>query len=710
MASRILAGRYELLEKIGEGGMAVVFKSRDRLLNRYVAIKILRPEFTKDPVFIESFRRESQMAAGLSHPNIVNIYDVGKEGNIYYIVMELMEGSPLSEIIKKEGPLDPHRAANITRQIAFGLSAAHKNNLIHRDVKPHNIMFASDGSAKITDFGIAKKVSGETLVTNETKKENVMGSVHYFSPEQARGAYVDAKSDIYSLGICLYEMLTGKVPFDGETAVEVAVKHMNEKMVPPTKLNPEIPQDLEDIVMKATDKNPAHRFQNMDEMITALNFASYAKHKVESTAEEEFEELTGVVAVPSSDDFLIKKEAGIEASEVKNNAIQFGEYKSSKAKKHIKIDLPLEENDEEDALFSNNNIRSKKAKKSGSVESTNSNEKKKFFLSPQRYIAVILAIALAIPLSGAIFKLTTKAKENKPVEITEVTVPPIVDKTVDQATKELKKLGLNLEVDLELVSKEVEAGKIMSQTPNSGSVVKTNQTVRVNVSKGYTAADVPNVSGKSEKNAKTVLESYGYKVVVSGYQNSDTMAKGCVISQNPKAGTTLDQGQTVTLIVSAGAAETNTFDIVGKTYAEALEIIQAAEYTVGVRTNQQSSEVEDGCIIKYAVNGKKVDLWVSSGRGGSGTGETVIDGYVQYFFNYDGMEFETEAFTVKMIIVDDNGSRTINDTCIVENKNKTLYIGGSGSDAEITIMAENQLIAQLTHVNFSTGVYDCEGL
>ena len=706
MASRILAGRYELLEKIGEGGMAVVFKSRDRLLNRFVAIKILRPEFTKDPVFIESFRRESQMAAGLSHPNIVNIFDVGKEGNIYYIVMELMEGAPLSEIIKKEGPLEPHRAANITRQIAMGLSAAHKNNLIHRDVKPHNIMFAGDGSAKITDFGIAKKVTGETLVTNETKKENVMGSVHYFSPEQARGAYVDAKSDIYSLGVCLYEMLTGKVPFDGETAVEVAVKHMNEKMVPPTQLKSDIPQDLEDIVMKATDKNPSKRFQNMDEMITALNFASYAKHKVESTAEEEFEELTGVAAVPSSDDFLINKEAGIEeAPAPKRNEIRFGEYRGSSKKKHIKFDIPKDEIEEVDEFPFD-----RKARVHAEQAKETETEKKKFFLSPQRYIAVILAIALAIPLSSAIFKLANKAQEEKPIEIVEVTVPSVINKTVDQATKELKKLGLKLEVDLELVSKDVDAGIIMSQTPKDGSVVKSDQTVRVNVSKGYTQADVPNVSGKSEKNAKTVLESYGYKVVVAGYQNSDTMAQGCVISQNPKAGTALDQGQTVSITISAGVAQTDTFDIVGKTYSEALEIINAADYSVGVRTNQASSEVEDGCIIKYAVNGKKVDLWVSSGRGGSGSGETQIDGYIQYFFNYEGVEFESDAFTVKMMIVDDNGSRTINDTCIVENKNKTLYIGGSGSDAEVTIMAENQLIAQLTHVNFATGVYDCEGL
>jgi len=275
MGSRILAGRYELAGKIGEGGMAVVFKARDRLLNRHVAIKILKPEFTKDLVFIESFRRESQTAAGLVHPNIVNVYDVGKEGNIYYIVMELIDGKPLSQIIREEGALDPRRATTIARQVASALAAAHKHQLIHRDVKPHNIMITTEGVAKITDFGIAKAISTGTLVDGQ--QEAVMGSVHYFSPEQARGGYVDEKSDIYALGIVLYEMLTGKVPFDGDTAVAVAVKHMNEPMIPPSRHNPEIPGDLEEIVMRATSKLQINRYKSADEMITALSFVKYSK-------------------------------------------------------------------------------------------------------------------------------------------------------------------------------------------------------------------------------------------------------------------------------------------------------------------------------------------------------------------------------------------------------------------------------------------------
>ena len=245
--SKLLAGRYELIEKIGEGGMAVVYKARCRLLNRYVAIKILRPEFTKDAQFVENFKRESQAAAGLQHPNIVSVYDVGKEGHIHFIVMELIDGRPLSDIIQERAPMDYKTSIELIKQVASALSVAHRNHIIHRDVKPHNIMITKDGMAKLADFGIAKAVSDSTLVTETSK---VIGSVHYFSPEQARGAYVDERSDIYSLGIVLYEMLTGQVPFDGDNPVQVALMHINDEITPPSELVPGIPPALEKLVMK----------------------------------------------------------------------------------------------------------------------------------------------------------------------------------------------------------------------------------------------------------------------------------------------------------------------------------------------------------------------------------------------------------------------------------------------------------------------------
>ena len=269
MSSKVIVGRYELLEKIGDGGMAVVYKAKDRLLNRQVAVKILKPEYTNDEKFINHFRRESHAAASLSHPNIVSIFDVGREGNINYIVMELVEGKPLSKIIRDEAPLNYNRVIDYSKQIASGLSAAHKHGIIHRDVKPHNILVNEDGIAKIADFGIAKAISTTTIVdgTNET----VMGSVHYFSPEQARGGYVDEKSDIYSLGIVMYEMLTGEVPFDADNPVTVALMHINDPITPPSKLVEGIPPGLERIVLKATDKYQSNRFKSAEEVIDALN-------------------------------------------------------------------------------------------------------------------------------------------------------------------------------------------------------------------------------------------------------------------------------------------------------------------------------------------------------------------------------------------------------------------------------------------------------
>ena len=268
MSNRLLVGRYELIEKIGEGGMAIVYKAKDRLLNRYVAIKILRPEFVKDEKFIENFRKESQAAAGLSHPNIVNVYDVGQEGNIHFIVMELIDGKSLSQVIEEEGRLDYKEAISITKQVASALSLAHKNQIIHRDVKPHNILITSSGTAKLADFGIAMAVSKESIAEG---KEKIMGSVHYFSPEQARGAYVDERSDIYSLGIVLYEMLTGKVPFDGDNPISIALMHINDPLPPVSKEVPGIPPQLEKIIAKATDKYQTNRYASADEMIEDLD-------------------------------------------------------------------------------------------------------------------------------------------------------------------------------------------------------------------------------------------------------------------------------------------------------------------------------------------------------------------------------------------------------------------------------------------------------
>lgn len=270
LLGRILGERYELVEKIGSGGMANVYKARCHLLKRFVAVKVLRPDLVEDDEFVSRFKRESQAAASLSHPNIVNVYDVGEEEGIHYIVMEYVKGKTLKELIKEKSPMDYDEAVKITLQICMALKLAHKNNIVHRDIKPQNILISDDGTVKVADFGIARAVTSSTVTLAGA---NVIGSVHYFSPEQARGAYVDAKSDIYSLGIVLYEMLTGNLPFEGDSAISVALKHIQEEVVPPGQLNPNIPKSLQDIVEKAIEKDQSKRYQNVDEMIKDLQLS-----------------------------------------------------------------------------------------------------------------------------------------------------------------------------------------------------------------------------------------------------------------------------------------------------------------------------------------------------------------------------------------------------------------------------------------------------
>lgn len=260
----IIAERYEILGKIGTGGMADVYKAKDHKLNRFVAVKVLKPEFREDTTFIRKFKSEAQAAAVLTHPNIVNVFDVGDDNGVYYIVMELIEGITLKEYISKKGKLSVKEATSIAIQVSMGLEAAHSHGIVHRDVKPQNIIISMDGKVKVTDFGIARAASSNTI------SSNVMGSVHYSSPEQVRGGYSDEKSDIYSLGITMYEMVTGKVPFDGDTTVAIAIKHLQEEIVPPSVYAPELPHSLEQIILKCTQKSVDRRYQNMEDVIADL--------------------------------------------------------------------------------------------------------------------------------------------------------------------------------------------------------------------------------------------------------------------------------------------------------------------------------------------------------------------------------------------------------------------------------------------------------
>ena len=536
--NKLLAGRYELIEKIGDGGMAVVYKAKDRLLNRYVAVKILRPEFTRDAQFIESFRKESQAAAGLQHPNIVNVYDVGKEGNIYFIVMELIDGRPLSDIIEENGPLDYRHVIEIGKQVAAALSLAHKNHIIHRDVKPHNIMITKDGIAKLADFGIAKAISSATIV-NKEEGGQVMGSVHYFSPEQARGKYVDEKSDVYSLGIVLYEMLTGEVPFDGENPVEIALMHINEDIKPPSEVIENVPPALEKIILKATDKIQSNRYEDAEAM---------------------YEDLNNV-------DFLSKK--------VGNDILMEG---AKRKKTPVKID------EENEAKL--NSIISDGGKKSSKKKHKSSGEPSKFKKMMPWIISLIALIIL-----GAVggYLISSKLLNDNSGDIE---VPSLKGMTYEEASDELDSLKLKIVKGDEVYSADIEKGKIVSQSPIAKSKVKEGTKVKVNISKGKKAGLVPDVVGKkfNESDIASLLGQYGFSLGNVTYEESDKYDEGVIISQNPSAGSNQKSGSSVSLVVSKGKKEKSKVPtLTGLTADQAVQALNDAGLDVGYISYEESN-------------------------------------------------------------------------------------------------------------------------
>lgn len=537
--NKLLAGRYELIEKIGDGGMAVVYKAKDRLLNRYVAVKILRPEFTRDAQFIESFRKESQAAAGLQHPNIVNVYDVGKEGNIYFIVMELIDGRPLSDIIEENGPLDYRNVIEIGKQVAAALSLAHKNHIIHRDVKPHNIMITKDGVAKLADFGIAKAISSSTIV-NKDEGGQVMGSVHYFSPEQARGKYVDEKSDVYSLGIVLYEMLTGEVPFDGDNPVEIALMHINEDIKPPSQIIDNVPPALEKIILKATDKYQTNRYENAEVM---------------------FEDLNNV-------DFLSKK--------IGDNILMEG---AARKKKPVKI------NDKNEEKL-NAIISDKGGKKSSKNKSKSSDEKSKF-KKALPWIIALIALIIVGAVGGYFLSSKFLDDDNKKIE-----VPSLKGITYDEASDELDSLNLKIEKGDDVYSAEIEKGKIVSQSPIAKTKVKKGSKIKVNISKGKKAGLVPVLIGKTYNDAdiSATLSQYGFVLGNVTYDESEKYDEGIIINQTPSAGSTSRAGSAINIVVSKGKKEKSKVPtLTGLTADQAVQALNKEGLQVGDISYEESN-------------------------------------------------------------------------------------------------------------------------
>ena len=541
--SKLLAGRYELIEKIGEGGMAIVYKAKCRLLNRYVAIKILRPEYTKNKQFIENFKNESQAAAGLQHPNIVSVYDVGKEGDIHFIVMELVEGRPLSEIIEEKAPLDYKVAIEITRQVASALSLAHKNNIIHRDVKPHNIMITNDGTAKLADFGIAKAISDSPLASETTK---IIGSVHYFSPEQARGSYVDERSDIYSLGIVLYEMLTGQVPFDGDNPVQVALMHINDEIVPPSKLVSGIPPALEKLVMKATDKYQANRYRNAEELLEDIDNIEFVTKMVGNSI--------------------------FAASDVED-------YRKQSAKTDIEEELAKP---------------SKKAKKTKKKTSSGDSSKKKKI--------IIGAVIGAVVLAGIIAGILLFGGKG------DIKVPDLKNMTYEEAEAALTELKLQIKKGDEIPSKEIEEGKIVSQSPSGGTKVEKDTVVTVNISSGNVVGNIPDLTGKifKDKEIRELLAQYNYKLGKVTKEESEE-EKDTIISQTPYGGAEAEEGTVVDIVISKGTTQKKVPNVIGLNVKDAKKAIIDAGLNPNISYEESSAFNKDIVMWQQFDEGYKME-------------------------------------------------------------------------------------------------------
>lgn len=560
MSSRLLAGRYELIEKIGEGGMAIVYKAKCRLLNRYVAIKILRPEFTKDEQFVENFRRESQAAAGLSHPNIVSVYDVGQEGNIHFIVMELVEGKTLSELIEEKGRLDYKEAINITRQVASALSLAHKNQIVHRDIKPHNILITNTGVAKLADFGIAKAVSASTIIGGNNK---VMGSVHYFSPEQARGAYVDERSDIYSLGIVLYEMLTGKVPFDGDNPISIALMHINDPMPPVSAEVPGIPPQLEKIIMKATDKYQTNRYRTADEMI------------------EDLDNIEFITKVMGQKAFTI---AGEEEKEQPAVSVR-----PERERTH------------------------RKSEPAGNTEESDKTLERANKISTGFIIGAVAVLVIAGIIGlGALLGWFSGDSE-------EIKVPNFVGRTFEEAQALAQETGLEIARGEDVYSPDQEEGKITSQNPTADSVVSPGKLITVYVSKGKKDGVVPKIVGMDYKKASEYLKTFGFELGIVKTESS-TLPENVIIEQSVEEGSTASKGTKIDVTVSDGKGKETVKmpNLIGKTPDEANAIIDTEGLKLGDATYEETTttaqnlifwqqypegtELEKGTAVSYKVS------------------------------------------------------------------------------------------------------------
>lgn len=619
--------RYEIIAKIGSGGMADVYKAKDHVLNRLVAIKVLKQEYSTDATFVKKFRVEAQSAAGLSHPNIVSVYDVGEDDGVYFIVMELVQGITLKNYIDMKGKLDIREALNISVQIASGLSAAHENRIIHRDIKPQNIIMSRDGKVKVTDFGIAKVADSTTVTTTAA------GTVHYISPEQARGGYSDERSDIYSLGITMYEMVTGRVPFEGETNVAVALMHIQSEMVPPRKLEPSIPVSFEKIILKCTQKKPERRYASAKELIADLR-------KVLTHPDGEYVVIPGAVPegrtiVMKDDDIDSLKTASLHRSlsdvteETLNGMTEEDEEPVQKpVQKPDSRKRPAKKSDpEEDDDFDND--------EDDDEEVNPALNKVMMVLGIGGFIILAVIIFFIIGHAAGFFGGSHNKKESDTQSVSTesvsetapassnaevVIVPDLSNKTETEAKAALKKLRLGVNVQ-KGSSDDVPEGQVYDQSPAAGVKTDVHTQVTIYISTGKETFKLDDVTGMDYDQAQSQLENDGLKVSLE-FEYSDSVDKNEVIRTSPEAGSQVAEGDTVTIVASKGK-ETKYVTVpyvIGYDLDTAISMIKDAGLTYDGKSSDYSDSVPEGEVMNQSIGsgqsveeGTSITLTVSLG-------------------------------------------------------------------------------------------------
>ena len=603
-----IADRYEILGKIGSGGMSDVYKAKDHKLNRHVAIKVLKPEFSEDRSFVTKFRVEAQSAAGLIHANIVNVYDVGDEDGIYYIVMELVEGITLKKYIEKKGRLGVREAVSIAIQVAQGIEAAHNHHIVHRDIKPQNIIISKEGKVKVTDFGIARAATSNTI------NSNAMGSVHYISPEQARGGYSDEKSDIYSFGIMLYEMLTGRVPFEGDTTVSVALQHIQDDIVSPAELVPDIPVSVEKIVLKCTQKRTERRYQNMSDLIADL------KHSLVAP-DEDF-----VVMRPVASNGPTKMITEDELDMIH----QMSAIKSTNmTSRRNNDDYDMDDDDEEDDDVSDNRDLDDDDDDYDDGGRRGSSTVDKVITALGISVAVIIVIITIFIIMKMVSVLSGSGNQgNNSTTTTQtsqesdgrVEVPLVTGYTYEEAQKMLNDINLGVKMTYDYSS--YDAGMVIEQNVAAGSRVKEHTTIVLTVSQGQESFSMINVDGWTEDDATEALKELGLKVTTE-YVASSEVEQFHVVSSTPKHLAKVKQGDEVTLYISMGDGKVynEVPNILGMTEDEATSAIVSNGFVVGSIKREGSQTVEVGHVIaqsgptagEKAAEGSTISFVVSTG-------------------------------------------------------------------------------------------------